>query len=53
MTRKEAYNKALKVLDEIEANTEICCAITMDPEEVSVMISNLRTIIEELKDEEN
>jgi len=51
MTRKEEFNKALEVLDEIEENTNTCCAITMDPDDVSVLISDLRTIIEKLRDE--
>jgi|TARA_R110000851_G_scaffold106449_4_gene225567 hypothetical protein len=42
-------NKALEILDSIEENVNICCAITMDPEEVQEMIDNLRTIIERLK----
>ena len=41
-------NKALEILDSIEENVNICCAITMDPEEVQEMIDNLRTIIERL-----
>ena len=51
MTRKEEFNKALEVLDEIEENTNTCCAITVDPDDVSVLISDLRTIIEKLRDE--
>jgi len=42
-------NEALDILDSIEENVNICCAITMDPEEVQEMIDNLRTIIEKLK----
>ena len=53
MIRKEEFNKALELLDEIEENTDTCCAITMDPDDVSKLISKLRTIIEKLKDEEN
>ena len=51
MTRKEEFNKALEVLDEIEENTDTCCAITMDPDDVSKLIDELRTIIEKLRDE--
>ena len=51
MIRKEEFNKALELLDEIEENTDTCCAITMDPDDVSKLISELRTIIEKLKDE--
>ena len=57
MTRKEEFdksiNRVLELLDEIEENTDTCCAITMDPDDVSELISKLRTIIEKLKDEEN
>ena len=53
MIRKEEFNKALELLDQIEENTDICCAITMDPDDVSELISKLRTIIEKLRNEEN
>ena len=46
MTRKEEFNKALEVLDEIEENTNTCCAITMDPDEVLVLIDKLKEYIE-------
>ena len=51
MIQNEEFNKALELLDEIEENTDTCCAITMDPDDVSVLISDLRTIIEKLRDE--
>ena len=51
MIRKEEFNKALELLDEIEENTDTCCAITMEPDEVTSMIEELRTIIEKLRDE--
>ena len=51
MTRKEEFNKALELLDEIEENTDTCCAITMDPDDVSKLIDELQTIIEKLRDE--
>mgnify|MGYP001161097199 FL=1 len=51
MIQKEEFNKALELLDEIEENTDTCCAITMDPDDVSKLISELRTILEKLKDE--
>jgi hypothetical protein len=40
---------ALELLDEIEENVNTCCAITMDPDEVQVMIDKLRDILENLK----
>jgi len=42
-------DEALELLDEIEENVNICCAITMDPEEVQEMIDKLREILENLK----
>ena len=51
MIQTEEFNKALELLDEIEENTDTCCAITMDPDDVSELISKLRTIIEKLRDE--
>ena len=51
MIRKEEFNKALELLDEIEENTDTCCAITMDPDDVSKLIDELRTIIKRLRDE--
>ena len=53
MIQNEEFNKALELLDEIEENTDTCCAITMDPDDVSELISKLRTIIEKLRNEEN
>ena len=42
-------NEALDLLDEIEDNVNICCAITMDPDEVQEMIDKLRDILENIK----
>ena len=41
--------EALNLLNEIEENVNICCAITMDPEEVQEMIDKLRNILENTK----
>ncbi len=41
--------EALKLLEEIEENVSVCCAITMEPEEVQVLIDKLREIIESWK----
>jgi len=49
MTKPKAMkNKALELLDEIEANVSTCCAITMEPEEVLAMIEQLRDEINNL-----
>jgi len=42
-------DEALELLNEIEENVNICCAITMDPEEVQEMIDKLRNILENAK----
>jgi len=42
-------DEALDLLDEIEENVNICCAITMDPDEVQEMIDKLRDILENIK----
>ena len=42
-------DEALEILGEIEENVNICCAITMDPEEVQEMIDKLRNILENIK----
>jgi len=39
--------KALKILEQIEENVSVCCAITMEPDEVLALIEELRTILEE------
>ena len=40
-------DEALKLLEEIEENVNVCCAITMDPDEVLVLIDKLKEIIKE------
>jgi len=47
------YKEALKLLDEIEENVSVCCAITMEPDEVLVLIDKLRLIIENGEKNEN
>jgi 3-deoxy-D-arabino-heptulosonate 7-phosphate (DAHP) synthase class II len=41
-------DKALELLEQIEANVSVCCAITMEPEEVLAMIEELREEISKL-----
>ena len=45
MTQKEEYNKALEILEQIEENINICCAVTMHPDEVLDLIDKLKTIL--------
>ena len=39
-------DEALELLDEIEENVNVCCAITMEPDEVLMLISQLKEYIE-------
>ena len=43
MSREEA----LEILEEIEENVNVCCAITMEPDEVLVLIDKLKTYLSE------
>ena len=38
--------EALEILEEMEENVGTCCAITMDPDDVLVMIDKLKEYIE-------
>ena len=38
--------EALNILEEIRENVLSCCAITMEPDEVEVLIDQLKVIIE-------
>jgi len=38
--------EALSILEEIEENVGVCCAITMEPDEVLVLIDKLKTYLE-------
>ena len=51
MTRKEEFKEAIELLEEIEENVGICCAITMEPDEVLLLIDRLREILNKYKDE--
>jgi hypothetical protein len=39
--------EALRILDEIEENINVCCAITMEPDEVLVLIDKIKSYINE------
>ena len=38
--------EAIEILDEIKENVSICCAITMDPDEVLELIEKLQEYLE-------
>ena len=42
---------ALEILKDIEENVGICCAVTMDPDDVLVLIDKLKEILEKYKNE--
>ena len=44
-------DEALELLSEIEENVGICCAITMEPDEVLLLIDRLKEILNKYKDE--
>ena len=51
MTQKEEFKEAIELLEEIEDNVGICCAITMEPDEVLLLIDRLKEILEKYKNE--
>ena len=40
--------EALRILEEIEENVNTCCAITMEPDDVLVLIDKLKEYIDEI-----
>ena len=51
MTQKEEFSRALEILEEIEENVGVCCAVTMEPDEVLLLIDKLKEILEKYKNE--
>ena len=47
MTQKEEFNKAIEILDTIEENINVCCAVTMEPDEVLDLIDKLKKFLNE------
>ena len=39
--------EALRILEEIEENINVCCAITMEPDEVLVLVDKLKDYLNE------
>jgi len=39
--------EALEILEEIRENVCICCAVTMEPDDVEELIDKLKKVIEE------
>ena len=51
MTQKEEFSRALEILEEKEENVGVCCAVTMEPDEVLELIDKLKEILEKFKNE--
>ena len=51
MTQKEEFKEALRILKKIEENIEVCCSVTMEPDEVFLLIDELKKILENIKNE--
>ena len=47
MTQKEEFKKALDILEQIEENVNICCAVTMEPDDVLDLIDKLKEFLNE------
>ena len=47
MTQKEEFKKALELLEQIEENVSVCCAVTMEPDEVLDLIDKLKKFLNE------
>ena len=50
MTQKEEFDKAIEILDTIEENINICCVVTMEPDEVLELVDKLRKFLNEQRD---
>ena len=50
MTQKEEFDKAIEILDTIEENINICCAVTMEPDEVLELVDKIRKFLNEQRD---
>jgi hypothetical protein len=46
---KAMKDRAIELLDDIEANVSVCCAITMEPDEVLDLIEELRGIVNKME----
>ena len=51
MTQKEEFDKAIEILDTIEENINVCCAVTMEPDEVLELVDKLRKFLNEQKNQ--
>ena len=47
MTQKEEFKEALDILEQIEENVNVCCAVTMEPDDVLDLIDKLKEFLNE------
>ena len=47
MIQNVEYSEAIKILEEIEENVNVCCAVTMEPDEVLDLIDKLKKFLNE------
>ena len=47
MIQNVEFKAALEILEEIEENVSICCAVTMEPDEVLELIDKLKKFLNE------
>ena len=47
MIQNVEYKEALNILNEIEENVNVCCAVTMEPDEVLDLIDKLKKFLNE------
>ena len=50
MTQKEEFDRAIEILNTIEENINICCAVTMEPDEVLELVDKLKKFLNEQRD---
>ena len=41
------FKEALEILEQIEENVNVCCAVTMDPDDVLDLIDKLKEFLNE------
>jgi len=47
MIQNVEFKEALEILEEIEENVNVCCAVTMEPDEVLDLIDKLKNFLNE------
>ena len=47
MIQNVEFKEALEILEEIEENVNVCCAVTMEPDDVLDLIDKLKEFLNE------